>query len=57
MQCSAAGGFISSIAKAALVADYENYPLMRPLLLVLRTKYPQYEPERRGQGRNCEAER
>jgi hypothetical protein len=38
------GGFVSSIARAALVADFENYPLMRPLLLVLRKKYTRYEP-------------
>ena len=38
------GGFLSSIARAALVADFENYPLMRPMLLVLRKKYPRYEP-------------
>lgn len=38
------GGFLSAIAKAALVADHENYPLMRPLLSVLRLKYPAYEP-------------
>jgi hypothetical protein len=38
------GGFVSSIARAGLVADDENYPLMRPMLLVLRKKYPRYEP-------------
>jgi hypothetical protein len=38
------GGFISAIARAALVADWENYPLIRPLLLQLRAKYPRYEP-------------
>lgn len=38
------GGFISAIALAALVADKDNYPLMRPLLSVLRKKYPKYEP-------------
>lgn len=38
------GGFISSIARAALVADDSNYPLIRPLILLLRVKYPKYEP-------------
>jgi len=39
-----AGGFLSSLARAALVADHENYPLIRPLLTVMRLKYPKYEP-------------
>jgi hypothetical protein len=38
------GNFLSSIAQAALVADIENYPLMRPLIAHLRKKYPAYEP-------------
>jgi hypothetical protein len=38
------GGFVSAIARAALVADWENYPLMRPLIVQLRAKYPRYEP-------------
>jgi hypothetical protein len=38
------GGFVSAIARAGLVADFENYPLLRPLLLKLREKYRQYEP-------------
>lgn len=38
------GGFVSAIARAALVADWENYPLIRPLILQLRAKYPRYEP-------------
>jgi hypothetical protein len=38
------GGFISSIARAALVADPENYPLIKPLVEQMRKKYPQYEP-------------
>jgi hypothetical protein len=38
------GGFISSIARAALVADDYNYPLIRPLIIALRAKYPKYEP-------------
>lgn len=39
-----AGGFLSSLANAALVADHENYPILRPVLLQLRAKYPRYEP-------------
>lgn len=38
------GGFISAFARAALVADSQNYQLLRPVLLVLRAKYPQYDP-------------
>lgn len=38
------GGFVSAVAKAGLVADCENYPLIRPLLIVMRKKYPAYEP-------------
>jgi len=38
------GGFVSSVARAGLVADFTNYPLIRPLLMELRKKYPQYEP-------------
>ena len=38
------GHFISSMAKAGLHADFKNYALIRPLLTVLRAKYPAYEP-------------
>lgn len=38
------GGFVCAMANAALVADHENYPLVRPLILELRKKYPRYEP-------------
>jgi len=38
------GGFVSSLARAALVADPENYPLIKPLIEQMRKKYPQYEP-------------
>jgi len=38
------GDFVRNIAEAALRADWENYPLLRPLLMVMRTKYPAYEP-------------
>ncbi len=38
------GGFISALARAALVADWENYPFVRPILLVMRQKYRRFEP-------------
>lgn len=38
------GGFVGAVARAGLVADAENYPLIRPLLMVMRKKYPKYEP-------------
>jgi len=38
------GGFVSSLAAAALRADPENYLLIRPLVLQMREKYPEYEP-------------
>jgi hypothetical protein len=41
------GGFVSSVARAALVADEDNYPLIRPLIIALRAKYTRYEPSDR----------
>jgi hypothetical protein len=38
------GGFVSSVARAALVADQENYCLIRPVVIALRAKYTRYEP-------------
>ena len=38
------GHFISSLSSAALHADQENYPVLRPVLLTMRKKYPKYEP-------------
>lgn len=38
------GGFVSSLARAGLVADFQNYPILRPVLIEMRKKYPQYEP-------------
>jgi hypothetical protein len=38
------GMFVASLARAALVADHENYPILRPVLLVMRAKYPAHEP-------------
>lgn len=37
-----AGDFLHALADAALRADCENYPLMRPFLLEMKKKYPQY---------------
>ena len=42
--CERGGGFVSSLARAGLVADFENYPLIRPLVMFMRKKYPEYEP-------------
>ena len=39
-----AGGFVSHLAGAALVADGQNYPLLREVLIAMRKKYPAYEP-------------
>lgn len=38
-----AGDFLHDLASAALRADPENYPILRPALLHLRKKFPQYE--------------
>lgn len=38
------GGFISALARAGLVADEDNYPILRPVLILMRSKYPKYEP-------------
>lgn len=38
------GGFISALARAALIADDMNYPIIRPVILAMRSKYPAYEP-------------
>lgn len=38
-----AGHFLSYLAKAALLADWENYPILRPVLVQMREKYPVYE--------------
>lgn len=40
---SRGGGFISLLAIAALHADSENYPILRPALLVFRKRYPNYD--------------
>lgn len=35
-----AGDFLKTLARAALHADWENYPILRPVLLQFREKYP-----------------
>jgi hypothetical protein len=37
------GEFISSIAQDGLRADWENYAMIRPLLVYFRARYPAYE--------------
>ncbi|MGH9685270.1 MAG: hypothetical protein ACRD4S_16870 [Candidatus Acidiferrales bacterium] len=41
-----AGDFLQSIAEAAMRADHENYEMIRPLLLQLKSKYPKYDVPR-----------
>lgn len=38
------GGFISSLARAALVADEDHYLMVKPLMDIMRKRFPQYEP-------------
>ena len=38
------GGFVHNLAHAGLVADHDNYPRLRPVLIEMRKKYPAYEP-------------
>ena len=38
-----AGDFLQAIADAASRADWENYPILRPVLLVFVEKYPNYK--------------
>jgi hypothetical protein len=40
------GGFVHSFAEAAMRSDAENYPIVRPALLQLLAKYPEYAKER-----------
>ena len=37
-----AGDFLRTLAEAGLRADAENYPLLRPVLLAMKAKYPKY---------------
>jgi len=41
----AAGDFLKNLAESALHADHTNYPVLRPVLLVMATKYPEYRGE------------
>lgn len=41
-----AGSFLRAIGDAAMHADGSNYELMRPLLLELKRKYPDYANEK-----------
>ena len=36
------GSFLKSLAEAGLRADEDNYRLIRPVLLKMKEKYPQY---------------
>jgi hypothetical protein len=38
----AGGSFLKSFAEAAFRADDDNYRLLRPIVLVLKGKYPKY---------------
>lgn len=49
-----AGGFLTSIGEAAQRADAENYPLIRPLLLILKEKYPDYDRSKNEIGRGAQ---
>ena len=42
------GGFVNAIAEAGLRADLENYPILRPVLLQLKERYPAYSVPRHG---------
>jgi hypothetical protein len=37
-----ASDFLKSVADAAMRADWNNYPVLRPALLHFREKYPKY---------------
>lgn len=37
-----AGDFLKLLAMAAMQADHENYPLLRPALLKISKRYPKY---------------
>ncbi len=39
-----AGDFVRNLAEAGLRADPQNYPVLRPVLIEMRKKYPAYEP-------------
>jgi hypothetical protein len=41
-----AGDFLKNVGRAAQHADHENYPKLRPFLLEMKAKYPQYHTEK-----------
>ena len=45
------GGFLESLSQAAVRADQENYLLLRPALLALKRKYPEYDIKPRYSGK------
>lgn len=47
-----AGGFVSSIARAALVADHENYPLLRAVARGSAGEVSALRAQRRGEARD-----
>ena len=41
-QPTKAGSFLRNLAATAFAADWSNYEILRPTLLTIRTKYPDY---------------
>ena len=37
------GGFLKTLMEAAYRADDENYAMLRPVLLQMQAKYPEYQ--------------
>lgn len=48
-----AGSFLMDVTRAALYADDDNYAILRPALLKLAAKYPQYYPKEKANARNA----
>ena len=44
-QPTKAGGFLTAVAEAAFRGDMFNYQILRPALLELKKKYPNYKEE------------
>jgi hypothetical protein len=40
-----AGGFLKAFVQAALMADSNNYPILRPAIVQLKTRFPKYRLE------------
>lgn len=52
------GSFLQSLADTAMRADAQNYPILRPALLEIQKKYPQYSYQKKDSGnRGCEGPR